>query len=204
MAKRQLYTLLMLVSILLCVLCFSSCGGFDGLCTTILAVLGSISVALTAAAALLTPAEEAAGQEAITLAEDGINAVKSTYDTYEKDKTNTGLLAAFEVAISAFKANLAALLTAIAIKNTQLQGLITTLVNLLANLIDAVIANVIPAVPAAMKAAVSGDTGPAETLDQKLKALAKKLRSDHDAAVDASGIDPKSHRDYAFDRPKSI
>ena len=49
MAKRQLYTLLMLVSILLCVLCFSSCGGFDGLCTTILAVLGSISVALTAA-----------------------------------------------------------------------------------------------------------------------------------------------------------
>jgi hypothetical protein len=185
----KLNRILFLASILLCVLCFAGCGSFDSLCLTMLAVLGSISVALTAAAVLLTPAEEAAGQAAIALAEDGVNIVKSTYDAYEKDKTNTGLLATFEAALAALKANIAGILTAIAIKNTQLQTLITTLVNLLANLI--------PSAASAVKSylvdaviADAGDTGPAKALDNKLKALAQKLRYDHDAAVDASGVDP--------------
>ena len=188
MSRKTILRWMVIASLCLMVLSFCGCDSFDALANTVLAVLGGIGVVLASVGTLLTPAESAAVQEGVQIAESGVTALKKAVDAYEEDKTGTGLLAAVQAAVAALQQNLAGLLAAAQIKNTTLQAWITKVVGLVGTVLQEVVTDILPELAPAMQAHLAGDNTKLESLSDRIKALTKQFRADHDAALDASGL----------------
>jgi len=178
--------------LLFAICCFAfacvGCSGFDSLTTTILAILGSINVVLATIQATIPSPIVAAIEAADSIAQAAVNALKTAYDNYIKDKTGTGLLAAVQAAIQAVQQSLAQLLAAAHVDNAGLQALITKVVNLISTVIQEVITDIVPSIVPAMTAHAAGNDAPAVNLNEKMKAMAAKLKADHAAILDSSEL----------------
>jgi hypothetical protein len=138
---------------------------------------------------VLTPAQEAEAQEADTLAISAVTDLKNTVDQYEKDKTGTGLLAAVQAAIAAVQQTLQGWVTlASQFGNAAFQKWVGVVVGLIQAVLTVVTTDILPNVQDAVTAAAGGNKAKLESLGEKLKVMAAKLRADHDAALDASGL----------------
>jgi hypothetical protein len=189
MSRKTYFNLLVLVSIFLSVLFLCGCGPFDALANTILAILAGLPIVLKALVTVLTPAQEAEAQEADTLAISAVTDLKNTVDAYEADKTGTGLLAAVQAAIAAVQQTLQGWVTlASQFGNAAFQKWVGVVVGLLQAVLTLVSTDILPNVQDAVTAAAGGNKAKLESLGEKLKVMAAKLRADHDAALDASGL----------------
>ena len=188
MKKYPSSTVFLLLAICCFTLALTACTGFDSLATTILAVLGSINVVLATIQATIPTQIVAAIETADSIAQAAVNALKTAYDNYVKDKTGTGLLAAVQAAITAVQQSLAQLLAAAHVDNTSLQSLITKVVGLLSTVIQEVVTDIVPSLASAMAAHVAGNDAPAISLNEKMKAMATKLKTDHAAILDSSEL----------------
>lgn len=156
--------------------------------TTINAILDGIGIVLTTIGTVLTPAEAGAISTATTLVEDAVDEVEETVDTYESDKTGAGFVADVQAAVAAVVTNLSGLVAVAQVKNAALQAWITKVATMIGDVVNEVVTDILPAVPAATAAFMAGNSAPAKALDAKIKALAEKLRSDHQAALEASSL----------------
>jgi hypothetical protein len=189
MSRKTYLNWLVIVSICLSVLFLCGCGPFDALANTILAILAGLPIVLKALVTVLTPAQEAEAQEADTLAISAVTDLKNTVDQYEKDKTGTGLLAAVQAAIAAVQQTLQGWVTlASQFGNAAFQKWVGVVVGLIQAVLTVVTTDILPNVQDAVTAAAGGNKAKLESLGEKLKVMAAKLRADHDAALDASGL----------------
>jgi len=194
--------LLCSISLTLCM--YASCTSFDTLATTILAILGGVNIVLASIGAVIAAPEVTAIEAGVTIAENAVNALKTTVDNYEANKTGTGLVADIQSAVAAVQASLSGLLAAAQIKNTTLQNWIAKIVALIGTVVQEVVTDIIPNLAAARDAHLSGNDAPALSLDQKVKDLAVKLRAEHEAALAESDLPDmtkaavKTHVDHAL------
>lgn len=185
----------------ICLLCLSccACSGFDVLTDTILAALGSLNVVLATIQTAFPNALVAAIEAADTVAQGAVNSLKSLYNNYIADKTGTGLLADLQAGIAAVQQTLAQLEASANIVSAPVIALISKIVSLVSDVLHEVATAIVPAVPAAIVAHAAGNSAPALSLNDQMKSLAIKLRSDVQAAHTASGLDlatTKAANDY--------
>lgn len=178
-----------LIAVCMAALICTACGSIDTLFNTILAVLGGINIVLASIGAVLAPAEVQAIEAGVTMAEDGVTALKNLVDSYEQDKTKPGAVDSIQAAIAAVKQNLAGLLAAGKIKNATLQGWIGKIVNLVGTVVDEIVTDILPVIQTkGTIAALESDKETVKSLDSKIKAMTAKLKADHDAALNSSGL----------------
>jgi ABC-type anion transport system duplicated permease subunit len=182
----------LLIGICLLALSVTACSGFDSLAQTILAILGSVNVVLATIQTQFPTSIVAAIEIADDIVQGAVNALKTAYDNYVKDKAGTGLLAALQAAVTAVKQTLTQLEAAAHIDNASLQSLILKVVSLIGTVLEEVATAILPNVPAALEAHIVGNDVPAKNLDDQLKGLASKLRADYTAALADSGLDSVS------------
>lgn len=186
--RKKLSRILLVSGVLstMVVLC-AGCGSVDSLFTTVQAVLSGIGVVLAAVGAALAPAETAAIQEGVTIAESAVAALKTAVDDYEADTTDTTLLSKVQAAVTAVQKTLPSLLAAAQIKNATLQAWITKVVDLISTVIEDVVNDILPAVETGALTSESQ----VESLNTKAKSLNSALVSGYDEALASSGLPPE-------------
>lgn len=157
-----------------------ACGDIDTLFTTAQAVVAGIGVVVAAVGALIPAPVAAAINEGITLVTNALAALKQAYDDYKSQPSSKDKFALVQNAVLAVQQNLARLLAAAKIENTQLQAWITRAVNAVSAALEAVSKDIIPVVTKSLEAnAMSGNEldAVASVLNASAKSAAEALRS---------------------------
>ena len=156
------------------------------------AVILTIGAVLKSLATVLTPAEETAITNAVNEVSADLTIADNTITAYEADKTGAGLLDAVKAAVLAITNSLPQLIAAANIGNPTIKAWINAVAAAVGAAITAVTTLIIPALGPAVAARSAGDKTKMESLGVQLNAITAKLKADHAAALDASGLSAES------------
>ena len=183
-----------------------ACGPISALFTTVLAVLGGVSVMLTTLGTAIPNPVVVAITAAVNVAITAVQALEQTVDAYEADNTGTGLVAKIRAGIQAVQQTLSSLEIAAHIDNATVQAWILKVTGLVAALFTDIVNDILPATTSALLKASMGDSSGLPPLSDKIKALTAQFRADHETALLASGLSTeaidavKTHVDHACAR----
>lgn len=172
---------------LLLVICCSvfccACGPVAGFFAVAQAIIATAGVVLKFLANVLTPTEEAEAQGLVGTVSTDLTLVENEINTYESNKTGTGLLAAVQAGIATLSGSLGALESAAGIKNSTLLNWIGTIVAAVQAGIQEVVTVILPLVPSAIAAHVAGDSTQMENIGVALKGATAKMIVLHNAGA---------------------
>ncbi|MGH9328697.1 MAG: hypothetical protein ACRD2B_18670 [Terriglobia bacterium] len=164
------------------------CTSVDSLFTTVEAALQGVDVVLEGIGAAIPNPTVVAVEGAVMIAINGLAELKSLYDTYEADNTDTGIVGDIQAAVASAQTNLQGVLTAAHIDNATVQAWVTKVVNMTGTALEDVVKDVLPVV-SEVRAAGSVSLTQAKVINAGMKQLKANFVSSWDAALENSGLD---------------
>ncbi len=167
------------------------CTSVDSLFTDLEAGLAGVETVAEAVDLAIPAPVVSAIVAAVSIAETGLSEVKTLYDQFEADNTDTGLVGDIQNAISTLENNINGILTAAHIDNATLQTWITKVVNLASTVCTDIVDDILPDVTTSLgeiKATGKVDWAKASAIRTGVKQIKKAYETGYDAALASSGL----------------
>lgn len=163
------------------------CTSVDSMFTTLEAGLQSANVVLSSVELAIPEPVIVAVEGGVTIAINGLAELKSVYDTYEADNTNTGIIGDIQAGVAAVQADLQGIETAAHIDNAAVQAWLSKIVGLAGTVLKDVVTEVLPVVKEIHERGTVS-LAEAKAINASMKTFKKNYVADWDVALESANF----------------